>query len=42
MVVFCFKHAVGQAKIYYYVGTFLYKKLLAKLKAVKAIIDWFI
>jgi len=27
--------------MYYYAGTFLYKELLAKLKATKAVIDWF-
>jgi len=41
VVVFCPRHAAGQAEMYYCTGTFLYRELLAKLKAAKAVTDWF-
>src|SRR5712671_5156272 len=41
VVVFCPRHAAGRAEMYYCAGTFLYRKLLAKLKAAKAVADWF-
>ena len=42
VVVFCPKHAAGRAEMYHRAGMALYRELLAKLKAAKAVIDWFI
>ena len=41
IVVFCYRYATSRAEIYYYTGISLYRELLAKLKATKAVIDWF-
>jgi len=41
IVVFYYRYATSWAEIYYYTGTSLYRELLAKLKAAKAVIDWF-
>ena len=42
IVVFCPRHAIGQAEIYNRARTSLYRELLTKLKAAKAVADWFI
>ena len=42
VVVFYPRHAAGRVEIYYYTGISLYRELLAKLKAAKAVADWFI
>ena len=39
IVVFCPRHAAGQAEMYHCAGTSLYRELLAKPKAAKAVID---
>ena len=41
VVVFCPKHATGQAEIYHYAGISLYRELLTKPKAAKTVVDWF-
>jgi hypothetical protein len=41
MVVFCPRHAAGRVEIYYYTRMSLYRELLAKPKAAKIVIDWF-
>jgi hypothetical protein len=41
VVVFCPRHAASRAEIYRRAGTSLYRELLAKLKAAKAVADWF-
>jgi hypothetical protein len=42
VVVFYPIHATGRIEIYYCAGISLYRELLAKPKATKAVIDWFI
>ena len=42
MVVFCPRHATGQAEMYYCAGTSSYRELLTKLKAAKTVTNWFI
>ena len=41
VVVFCPRHAAGRAEMYYRAGISLYRELLTKLKATKAVADWF-
>ena len=41
IVVFCPRHAAGRAEMYYRAGMSLYRELLAKPKAAKAVADWF-
>ena len=42
VVVFCPRHVASRVEIYLYAGTSLYRELLAKPKAAKAVVDWFI